>query len=556
MPVSWEFSSAPLSAAKNRVLAFNGEESVQRGYVFDLLLLASQVNADAAPDMSKKLLRSPRITLTGRRGSGETFSRHGMAASVSYLFSEGDESVFRVILRPRSYRLWLTAHSRIFLSLQLPDILTKVLMEEGLNPGEDFENALRAGYYASRPYTCQYNESSAAFLLRHLERFGAYTFIRQHENGDRLILADEQTPVEKLPVRDNLAWSESHADESVFSLTRTLTATPTKVILRDYSTEQPGTSEGSDSKPGDLHGGGVINLYAGCNMYGEVAAEEGTAIKEKAASTATLLARIRLRAIAAKADRAEGESSVPWLQAGYAVTLGKESFQLVSVRHACTLAADEQEERIVRRARQAGFIPGAAQGYRNAFTCHPLDLGPYTPECETPRPSIQGVVHATVDASANGEYAELDSEGRYKVNFFFPEKVFHSDGGAAAEGNRSIGLRMAQAHAGESSGIHFPLIKGVEVLVGFTDGDPDRPLILNALPNPQHPSIIVDENQQSNMIGTPGGHKINLTDTDGKESMSMETPGGHKIIMSDEAGKRELRLQSPCGGHYLRIREK
>lgn len=555
MPATWRFSSAPLGAPDCRVLAFNGEDSVMRGYAFDLLLLASGVAAHNAPELLENLLRAPLLTLTGVRATGESFSRHGMAAEVSYLFSDGDDSVFRVTIRPRTYRLRLTAHSRIFLHMSLPQILTKTLKEEGFIPGVDFGSSLQAKY-ASRPYTCQYNESSANFLLRHLERVGAYTYIRQTDGGDALVLADGETQPEKLPLRDSLNWSEDHADETLFSLSRTLTAVPTRVTLRDYSTDQPGMTVKSANDTDHLHGGAEINVYAGCNIYGEVDAANKDFIVEDANTAAANLAAIRVSALRARSGRAEGESSVPWLQAGYAITLDGESFQLLSVRHACNLARDEKEERFVRRARQAGFIPGTAQGYRNAFTCHPLSLGAYAPECETPRPSIAGLVHAQVDASGDGAYAELDEHGRYKVMFFFPEKVIHTDADDPSEGNRSIPLRMAQPHAGQSSGIHFPLLKGVEALVAFTDGDPDRPVILSAMPNPEHPSVVADENQQSNMIATPGGHKINLTDTEGKQNFSMETPGGHKIIMHDEGGKRELKLQSPCGGSYLRIREK
>jgi type VI secretion system secreted protein VgrG len=525
MPVTWQFSSAPLGPSACRVLAFNGEDGLLRGYAFDLLLSAPGVAAKDAPELLEALVRAPLVTLTGARGSGEIFSRHGMVASASYLFSEGGAPVFRVALRPRFHRLWLSVHSRIFLNMPLPRILTKVLKEEGFIPGQDFDNALRAAY-ANRPYTCQYNESSANFLLRHLERMGAYTYIRQAGGADALVLADGDATPEKLPVRDDLTWSEERADETVFSLVRTVTAVPVKVTLRDYSTEQPGMTARSADDAEKLHGGGEINLYAGCNIYGEVDAANKDFIVEEANKAADNLAALRVRALKARACRTEGESSVPWLQAGYAVTLDGESFQLVSVRHACVLAGDEMEERIVRRARQAGFVPGTAQGYRNAFVCHPLAAGPYAPECETPRPSVPGLVHARVDASGDGKYAELDKHGRYKVMFFFPEKVIHTDADDPSEGNRSIPLRMAQAHAGQSSGIHFPLLKGVEALVAFTDGDPDRPVILSAMPNPEHPSVIADENQQSNMIRTPGGNVITMVDTEGKREIRIESPGG------------------------------
>ncbi|MDL2216609.1 type VI secretion system Vgr family protein, partial [Desulfovibrio sp. OttesenSCG-928-M14] len=461
---------------------------------------------------------------------------------------------FRVAFVPRTARLNLAVHSRIFLNMQLPQILNKVLKEEKFTPDNDFDNCLK-GTYASRPYTCQYNESPANFLRRHLERAGAYSYIRQTDKGDVLVLADESMQAEKLPIRDDLIWSEDHADETVFSLARTLSATPTKVTVRDYSTEQPGTTAKSLDDAQALYGGGEVNMYAAHNLYGDVDWASKDLIVEEANASAARLAEAGIRALKARSSRAEGESSISWLQAGYAVTIDKESFQLVSVRHACTPAADELEERMVRRARQAGFIAGTAQGYRNAFVCHPLSLCAFAPQCETPRPSISGFVHVKVDASSDGVYAELDSHGRYKVMFFFPEKIIHTDADDPSEGNRSIPLRMAQAHVGQSSGIHFPLLKGAEALVAFTDGDPDRPVILSAMPNPEHPSVVADTNQESNMIQTPGGHKINLTDTDGKRSFTMETPGGHSIRMHDENGKREIRLESNDGS-YIRLHEK
>ena len=553
MSASWTFSSGSLAIPSCRILAFNGQDTLMRGHEFDILIATGVASKDAQ-DFLQKLVQAPLVTLKATLASGKSVAWHGMASQAAWLFSANGKAVFRLMLRPRACLLATTAHSRIFLHMSLPQILSKVLQEEGITLDDGFRNSLAASYQ-TRPYTCQYNESSASFLLRHLERAGAYAYIDHSGARDVLVLADGDTQVEKLPVRDDLTWSEDHADETVFYLTRTLSVTPTKVTLRDYSTEQPGTTAKSAENKNLLHTGKELNLYAGCNMYGEVDSSSKDFIVEEAHKAATGMAAVRVRALVAQAHQAEGGSSIPWLQPGYSFSLDNESFQLVSVRHTGNLASDTQEERIVRRARQAGFVPGTAQGYRNDFTCHPLAVGAYAPQSLTPRPSIQGLVHAQVDASGDGKYAELDQHGRYKVTFYFPEKVFHSDAANPADGNKSIPLRMAQPHTGQASGIHFPMLKGSEVLVAFTDGDPDRPLILAAMPNPEHPSVVADKNQQSNMIRTPGGHKINLTDTDGQKNLTMETPGGHKIVMHDEEGKKEIRLQAPGGGHYLRLKQ-
>ncbi|MDR2056104.1 MAG: type VI secretion system tip protein VgrG [Desulfovibrio sp.] len=557
MPPSWKFSGNSASGTPLpdfRVLAFTGRDDICVGYAFDTLILADKLPPDRARALQADLAAAPRLTLTGKRGSGESFVRHGIAGEVSWLFNAAGATLFRVLLRPRSFRLHLASHSRIFMNLALPQLLDKLLQAEKLTAGSDFENKL-GSEHAARPLTCQYNETTFNFLARHLERVGGYCYIRQTGDGDALVLADDKTQVEPLPVRDALDWNEREEDEVVFSFARAQTAGPTRVTLRDYSSEQPGALIDADAlETRHARGGGEVNHYGALNMFGEMASDGFAA--QDARDHAKKLASARLRALVSAANLARGESTVPWLQAGHAFTLNGDRFQLLSVRHSCNLVGDAEGERLLRRASGLGFEAGGPEkGYRNAFVCHPLDLGPFAPECRAARPVVSGPLHPRVDAAGSGDYAELDKHGRYKVKFFFPEKVIAADAEVSQDGNWSIPLRMMQPHAGSKSGIHFPLLKGVEVMVVFTDGDPDRPVILGALPNPEHPSVVVDSNRQTNMLQTPGGHTITMTDTAGSKELSLKTPGGHGITMRDVDGKREIRLDSPCGGNYIRIHE-
>jgi type VI secretion system secreted protein VgrG len=58
---------------------------------------------------------------------------------------------------------------------------------------------------------------------------------------------------------------------------------------------------------------------------------------------------------------------------------------------------------------------------------------------------------------------------------------------------------MATPYAGSDHGMHFPLHKGTEVLLTFIDGDPDRPIIQAAVPNPETPSVVNSEGQASSV---------------------------------------------------------
>ncbi len=126
----------------------------------------------------------------------------------------------------------------------------------------------------------------------------------------------------------------------------------------------------------------------------------------------------------------------------------------------------------------------------------------------TPRPRIAGLIPAIVDAGAVGgtpKYAQLDAEGRYSVRFLF-------DTTPSGERAASRPVRMLQNHAREGYGTHFPLKPGIEVAIGFIDGDPDRPLIVGAVPNPIKPSPVTNENPGVHRIKTSTGITVDMAE--------------------------------------------
>ncbi len=551
MYTKWNCSCEALNEKNTRVLAFNAEDSLMRGYVFDILLLVSNVDPKEAPKLLEDIIKSPLITLKASNDKGDTLLRHGMATKVSYLFSDTEKLVIRLELRPRSHKLTLSMHSRIFINMNLPEIFTKTMKEEGFVAGQDFENGLQSKY-EKRPFTCQYNEFSSDFISRFLERSGAYSYVRQDEEGDVLILSDCDKAVEKLPIQSDLTLSQEQQDAVITHFFKSIEATATKFVLRDYSSEQSEMTTKQAENKEKLYAGGEINIFGLEYLYGEVDINKDVVVEDDT-KHAKNICKALLQATSVKAHTASGESSIPWLQAGYSFTIDNEEFQLISIKHSCNMASDSLEERVVRRARHAGFVPSTVHGYSNAFTCFPLELGPYAPLISTKKPQIAGFLNAVIDAAGDGKYAEVDNLGRYKVQFYFPEKVIHSDSDEASAGNKSIPVRMMQSHVGDDSGINFPLLKGAEVLVVFTGGDPDRPVIMGAIPNAQNMNIVTSKNHDENLIQSPGGHQIQMKDTETSKSMTFQTPGGQRIAMYDEEGKQEIRIEALDGVGYMRF---
>jgi hypothetical protein len=155
--------------------------------------------------------------------------------------------------------------------------------------------------------------------------------------------------------------------------------------------------------------------------------------------------------------------------------------------------------------------------YHNSFSAIPEDAQ-FRPERTAHKPKIAGTMHAHIDAEGSGEYAELDDHGRYKIRLPFDINDDHGDGKASAF------VRMAQPYAGTEHGMHFPLHKGTEVLLTFIDGDPDRPIIAGAVPNPDTMSPVTSANQSESVIKTAGDNKIRIEDRVGTERIIMETP--------------------------------
>ena len=102
---------------------------------------------------------------------------------------------------------------------------------------------------------------------------------------------------------------------------------------------------------------------------------------------------------------------------------------------------------------------------------------PFRPLRKTPKPVVYGNQTAFVVGPA-GEEIFTDKYGRVKVQF-------HWDRDGRNDAASSCWLRVATSIAGNKWGMmHIPRI-GQEVVVAFMEGDPDQPLIVGSVYNPQ-----------------------------------------------------------------------
>jgi type VI secretion system secreted protein VgrG len=176
------------------------------------------------------------------------------------------------------------------------------------------------------------------------------------------------------------------------------------------------------------------------------------------------------------------------------------------------------------------------QGYTNEFWC--TASSQFRP-LERPKSNPwYGVVVARV--ADNNDPEKL---GRIKVQYIWQEQ------------SPTFWARMMTPHAGHDRGIFFIPEIGDEVVVAFEDGDPERPIILGCLWNKTDPPPTEDfwgggneyKSDDVKRIVTKSGHRIQLVDKDGKESIVIATPTHLKISMienSDENGRPTMVLHS------------
>jgi type VI secretion system secreted protein VgrG len=273
---------------------------------------------------------------------------------------------------------------------------------------------------------------------------------------------------------------------------------PKDVLLKDYNYRKP-TVEMKGTAPAEPKGFGTYFSYGDHFKT----PEDGNA-----------LAEIRAQGILCRVKTWQGHSAVFDLEPALIFTLEDHPI------------GDWNGRYVITRVTHRGSQPGATLpsddpnsfkiSYENAFTCIKADTQ-WRPELLTPWPSIHGVIHATIDAAASGEYAELDDQGRYKVKLPF-------DLSDIKDGKASRYIRMAQPYSGPGMGMHFPLHKGTEVLLIHIDGDPDRPIIVASIPNPDTQSPVAGKNQTQCAIHTGGGNKIVIEDSAGGQRIALSSP--------------------------------
>ncbi|KAF6659716.1 type VI secretion system tip protein VgrG [Pantoea sp. EKM101V] len=498
--------------AEPDVLAFEGDEALSKPFSYRIEFTSS----DHAISKEMMLMKTGSLTLQapvdqgcGIRVQQAVRTLQGVVTGFERLSTSKDETHYALTLRPRLALLDRSHQNAIYQDMSVPQIVEKILRERHNMRGQDFLFSL-SKEYPRREQVMQYGEDDLHFISRLLGEVGIwFRFTTDTRlNIDVVEFYDSQQGYEKGLTLPSVPPSGQHSKgvDSVWGMACHHNVVQKQVSTRDYNyrqaTEDMNTqvdaTQGDSTTCGDAYHWGDNYLTRGDAYDRNPAPESGA-----------FYARIRHERYLNGQTRTQGITSCPTLFPGQVlkVTGGYEVAEVFSAGVVIT-AMRTHARRDKDFAVDFDGIPDNT------------DFG-FRPEPGS-RPVMAGTLPARITSTTeNDTYGHIDKDGRYRVNMLFDRDSWET-------GFESLWVRQSRPYAGDTYGLHLPLLAGTEVAIGFEDGNPDRPYIAGVLHDSAHGDHVTIRNYRRNVLRTPANNKIRLDDERGKEHIKVSTEYGGK----------------------------
>ncbi|WP_164706925.1 type VI secretion system tip protein VgrG, partial [Pseudomonas viridiflava] len=490
-----------------KVLAFDGVEAISTLYAIKIELVSENSDFDL-----ESLLSRQAFLQFGLNGEGI----HGLIEDVFVGDAGKRLTRYHLTLVPALHYLQFSHNQRIFQNLTVPEIVAQVLNGHG-RQSDTFN--FKVSISPAREYCTQYGESDYEFIQRLCAEDGIAWHHQHTQEGHQLVFTDDQTFFPKLGDTPYKQGSGLAADKPVvyqFSMRfNTRTSTTTR---RGYDLKRPSML---------LESAFTAEFTPKLEDYRYPELIENEKLGKQ-------LARQGLERHRVDYQLAEGSSDQPALRSGHFFNLVEhprkrcnDLWLLVGVKHKGKQPQALEESVTSNTSPADGFT----QGYRNTFSAIPWDVFYRPPMPE--RRSILVSQTARVTGPANEEIF-CDEYGRVKVEFHWDRAELNSD-------NSSCWLRVASSWAGEGFGsVTIPRI-GMEVVVTYLEGDPDKPLITGCVTNKVNaPAYPLPANKTKTVLRTHssphngGFNELAIEDRAGQEKISFRAQRDFdELILND-----------------------
>ncbi|WP_113318659.1 DUF2345 domain-containing protein [Escherichia coli] len=503
------------------VLTFEGREQLSTPFRYDIQFTST----DKAIAPESVLMQDGAFSLTAPPVQGmpvQTALRtlHGVITGFKHLSSSQDEARYEVRLEPRMALLARSRQNAIYQNLTVPQIVEKILRERHQMRGQDFVFNLKSEY-PSREQVMQYGEDDLTFVSRLLSEVGIwFRFATDARLKIEVVeFYDDQSGYERgltLPLRHPSGLFDGET-EAVWGLNTAYSVVEKNVTTRDYN-YRTATAEMMTEQHDAT--GGDNTTYGEAYHYADNFLQKGD---KEAAESGAFYARIRHERYLNEQAILKGQSTSSLLMPGLEIRV----------------QGDDAPAVFRKGVLITGVTASAARdrSYELTFTAIPYsERYGYRPAL-IPRPVMAGTLPARVTSTVKNDiYAHIDKDGRYRVNLDFDRDTWKP-------GYESLWVRQSRPYAGDTYGLHLPLLAGTEVSIAFEEGNPDRPYIAGVKHDSAHTDHVTIQNYKRNVLRTPANNKIRLDDERGKEHIKVSTEYGGKSQLNlghlVDAGKQQ-----------------
>ena len=503
------------------VLTFEGREQLSTPFRYDIEFTST----DKAITPESVLMQDSAFSLTAPPVQGmpvQTALRtlYGVITGFKLLSSSRDEARYEVRLEPRMALLTRSRQNAIYQNLTVPQIVEKILRERHQMRGQDFVFNLKSEY-PSREQVMQYGEDDLTFVSRLLSEVGIwFRFATDARLKIEVVeFYDDQSGYERgltLPLRHPSGLFDGET-EAVWGLNTAYSVVEKSVSTRDYN-YRTATAEMMTEQHDAT--GGDKTTYGEAYHYADNFLQKGD---KEAAESGAFYARIRHERYLNEQAILKGQSTSSLLMPGLEIRV----------------QGDDAPAVFRKGVLITGVTASAARdhSYELTFTAIPYsERYGYRPAL-IPRPVMAGTLPARVTSTVKNDiYAHIDKDGRYRVNLDFDRDTWKP-------GYESLWVRQSRPYAGDTYGLHLPLLAGTEVSIAFEEGNPDRPYIAGVKHDSAHTDHVTIQNYKRNVLRTPANNKIRLDDERGKEHIKVSTEYGGKSQLNlghlVDAGKQQ-----------------
>ena len=514
-----EFRCKALPGLQWHVRRFTLDEALSEPYRLSVELLINEAEVDVAALLGAACdLRIERDT--------DLRVVHGIVERVIELGAVAERLAFQVDLVPAFGLRAQAVDSRFFQEMSVPDIVEAVLTKPLEDAGRALRMDLEAGDFQKREYCVQYRESDFEFVSRLLQEEGiVYRFEHPPDaDGELLVLVDETASGPELKLGeggDQVLYIDKGLGtarmQSISSLTPTHTLRSTAIVQRDFDWKRPSESPYEHQRRSKEPPGGEREVYD----HGDrrLFSDDGTRRARHKLEQRALQTRV----FRGSGDVIEFEPGLAFALVGHPQHALDAEYLLVRVRH----RGEAPEEDL-----HAQSAADRGPRYINEFECIERDV-PWRPEPMFAKRRAHGLQTAIV-TGPESEEIHTDEHGRIKVRF-------HWDRVSPFDDTASCWIRVAQRWAGPGWGALILPRVGMEVLVEFVDGDPDRPIVTGCVYNgDNHPPYPLPDDKTKSTLksdSSPGGggfNELRFEDAKGREEIFLHAQKDlNEVILND-----------------------